>query len=49
VDEASNTASRYGIMSIPTLAVFKEGKIVESIIGIAPKQNIEIKIKQFID
>ncbi|MCK5492834.1 MAG: thioredoxin, partial [Candidatus Omnitrophica bacterium] len=28
VDEASNTASQYGVMSIPTIAVFKNGKVV---------------------
>lgn len=45
VDEASVVASKYGIMSIPALMVFKGGKIVEQIIGAVPKEHIEEKIK----
>ncbi|MEW6686535.1 MAG: thioredoxin [Candidatus Edwardsbacteria bacterium] len=48
VDEAPKTASNYGIMSIPTLAVFKNGKIVETIIGAVPKEVIENAIKSYI-
>lgn len=49
VDEAPKTASEYGIMSIPTLAIFKNGKMVNSIIGAVPKAAIEEKIKPYID
>jgi len=45
VDEASAVASKYGIMSIPTLMVFKGGEIAEQIIGAVPKEHIEEKIK----
>lgn len=45
VDEAPNAASQYGIMSIPTLAVFKNGKEIERIIGALPRSAIEEKIK----
>ena len=48
VDEAPATASEYGIMSIPTLAVFKNGEVVERIIGAVPKPQIEEKIKPHI-
>lgn len=48
VDEARNTASRYGIMSIPTLAIFKSGKVAEKIIGVTPKGELEKKIKLYI-
>ena len=44
VDQAPNTAAKYSIMSIPTLAVFKGGKEVERIIGALPRQAIEEKI-----
>ena len=40
VDNSPTTASKYGIMSIPTLAVFKNGKIVDTIVGAVPKGNI---------
>ncbi|MCK4325290.1 thioredoxin [bacterium] len=48
VDEAAAAASEYGIMSIPTLAVFKNGQIVEKIIGAVPKTALEEKIKPHI-
>ena len=48
VDEASNTASRYNIMSIPTLAIFKDGEVVDKIIGALPKSEMEDTIKQHV-
>jgi thioredoxin-like negative regulator of GroEL len=36
-------------MSIPTLAVFKGGKIVEETIGAAPKEQIEQMFKKYIE
>jgi len=44
VDEGRNTASRYGIMSIPTLILFKNGKVVDKVIGAVPKEQISSKI-----
>jgi len=40
VDEGQKTASGYGVMSIPTLALFKEGKLVEKVVGALPKAGI---------
>lgn len=37
VDKAPSTASNYGIMSIPTIAVFKNGEIVDTTVGAVPK------------
>lgn len=44
VDECSNLAKNYGIMSIPTLFLFKNGKLVSKKIGFMP----EIEIKEWI-
>jgi thioredoxin 1 len=44
-DENQNVAITYGIRSIPTLGIFKDGKVVESVIGAVPKQHLEEKIK----
>ena len=40
-DENTETASAYGIMSIPTLAVFKDGKAVDGMVGAAPKKLLK--------
>lgn len=41
VDDNPHTAAQYGIRSIPTLIVFKDGKPVEQIMGAVPKSTIE--------
>jgi thioredoxin 1 len=49
VDEAPVTASRYGIMSIPTLSVVKNGALAESSTGAVPKPAIEQMVSKHID
>jgi thioredoxin 1 len=44
VDENQNTAMAYGVMSIPTLILFKNGQAVERIVGFRPKADMEKKI-----
>lgn len=39
VDEQGEVAQKYGIMSIPSLLLFKNGKVVEQIVGFRPKQE----------
>ena len=40
VDEAMNSAGKYNIRGIPTLLVFKNGQVVEQIVGAVPKEQI---------
>ena len=41
VDENPDTAAKYGIMSIPTLMMFKNGEIASRQVGAAPKQKLQ--------
>ena len=41
VDDNPNLAERYGIMSIPTILVFKQGNIVKTFIGVTAKSEIK--------
>jgi thioredoxin len=41
VDENPKTAAKYGIQSIPTLMIFKDGQMASRQMGAAPKQKLE--------
>ena len=41
VDEQPELANRFGIMSIPTLMVFRDGKVADQAVGVRPKSMIE--------
>jgi thioredoxin 1 len=41
VDENPISPSKYGIKSIPTLIFFKQGKVLDKIVGIVPKSKLE--------
>lgn len=43
-DENQEIAVKYGIRSIPTLGIFKDGQIVDGVIGGVPKQTIKDKL-----
>ncbi len=43
-DDNQKTATRYGIMSIPTLMIFKDGEVRERIVGAQPKNAIVSRI-----
>ena len=44
VDSAQKTAQEYGIRSIPTLLIFREGKVADQVIGAVPKSQITEKL-----
>jgi len=48
VDENRERALEYGIMSIPTLLVFKGGKLVDRIVGAMPRSMLEPKITRYL-
>jgi thioredoxin 1 len=46
VDENPSTAMRYGIQSIPTILIIKNGVEVDRIIGVVPKMRLETVLKK---
>ncbi|MFQ6068170.1 MAG: thioredoxin [Candidatus Bathyarchaeia archaeon] len=48
VDENPETATRFGIMGIPTLLIMKNGAEVDRMVGVAPKILIENKLKKYV-
>lgn len=40
VDENQETAAKFGVMSIPTLLVFKNGEVVDQVVGFQPKEAL---------
>jgi thioredoxin 1 len=48
VDENGDLSARFGIRSIPTLVVFKGGRVVEQTIGVLPKEQIRSLLQKHI-
>ncbi len=49
IDENPNVTSKYEVLSIPTVMLFKNGQPVERIIGAAPKQKFVEAIKPYLN
>lgn len=49
VDANQASARQYGVMSIPTLILFKDGKPVERMVGYQPKANLVKKIETYLE
>jgi thioredoxin 1 len=49
VDSNSAAASQYSIMSIPTLLLFNQGKLVDQIVGAVPKQHLVSRLETLLD
>ncbi len=41
IDANPGTAAKYGVSSIPTIMVFKDGRVVDTLVGLQPKANIQ--------
>jgi len=44
VDENTGIAAKYNVMSIPTLGVFRNGELIERIVGYMPKEQLKKRI-----
>lgn len=45
VDAAPSLAAQFGVMNIPTVLVFKGGKVVDKSVGVVPKSKLESMLK----
>ncbi|MFH1192630.1 MAG: thioredoxin [bacterium] len=48
VDENAEIAGKFGIMSIPAIFIFKDGKIMEKLIGLQNKDVLKKKIEEYL-
>ncbi|NEP04251.1 MAG: thioredoxin [Okeania sp. SIO2G4] len=48
-DENPNVASQYGIRSIPTLMIFKEGQRVDMVVGAVPKTTLAQTLEKYLE
>ncbi|NOU84304.1 thioredoxin [Paenibacillus sp. LMG 31460] len=46
VDDNPESASKYNVMSIPTLLVFKDGQLVDQLVGVQPKEKLKAVIEK---
>jgi thioredoxin 1 len=46
IDDSPNTASSYGVSSIPTLMIFKNGEVIDRFVGVQPKNRLQDAIEQ---
>ena len=49
VDQNPKTAAKYGIMSIPTLLIFKNGEPVSHMVGVRPKKELQENLEAALD
>jgi thioredoxin 1 len=49
VDENQSTAMAFGVMSIPTLLLFKDGELVDRIVGFQPKQQLVSRLEKHLN
>lgn len=45
IDESLELAQKFGISTVPTMMIFKDGKVVDKLVGFMPKENLKAKVE----
>ncbi len=45
IDESLELAQKFGISTVPTMMIFKDGKVVDKLVGFMPKENLKAKVQ----
>lgn len=48
IEDSPATASKFGVRSIPTLLFFKDGKVMDQLVGLVPASKIQASIKKLV-
>jgi len=48
VDNNPDTTAKYRVMTIPSLLIFKNGEVVDTVVGVQPKESLEAKLNAVI-
>lgn len=48
IDDARSLATQYQVMSIPTVAIFKDGEMADKVIGVADKSKLKEKVDAYL-
>ena len=48
VDENPKTAAKFNVMSIPTIMLFKDGKVADTVVGAVPEDTLKTKIDRLL-
>ena len=46
VDKSGDIAQKYNVMNVPTVMIFKNGEVVEKVVGFQPKEVLKSKLEQ---
>ncbi len=47
IDEHQKSATEYGVRAIPTMLIFKEGEVVDQVVGLRNKRDLKANIEKF--
>ncbi|AUN15053.1 thioredoxin [[Clostridium] sordellii] len=45
IDESLELAQKFGISTVPTMMIFKDGKVVDKLVGFMPKESLKSKVE----